>query len=335
MPPASPSPLLQVRGLRTVFRAGGRDVPAVDGTSFEIRKGEVLGLVGESGCGKTLTAYSLMRLLTPPGRIAGGEVWFEGRDLLRLSEEEMRQVRGDRMAIVFQEPMTSLNPVLTIGFQVAESLMVHRGKRKKEAIEEAIEMMRLVSMPEPERRAREYPHQLSGGMRQRALLAMALICRPALLIADEPTTALDVTIQAQIMELLRDLRRRFELSVLLISHDLGVVAEIADRVAVMYAGRIVEMSETRALFREPLHPYTRALLRSIPPPRATGPRQKLPAIEGMVPDMAMLPSGCRFHPRCSDRYLHCAEQVPADVEVAAGRRVACFLHHNRVETVEA
>jgi oligopeptide/dipeptide ABC transporter ATP-binding protein len=333
MPAAEP--LLTVSGLRTVFEAGERDVPAVDGVSLEIRKGEILGLVGESGCGKTLTAYSLMRLVAPPGRIAAGEVRFEGRDLLGLSEEEMRRVRGDRMAIVFQEPMTSLNPVLTIGFQVGEALMVHRRTRKREAIRQAVEMMRLVAMPDPERRAREYPHQLSGGMRQRALIAMALICRPALLIADEPTTALDVTIQAQILELIRDLKRRLDLSVLLITHDLGVLAEVADRVAVMYAGKIVETGPAAALLREPLHPYTRALLRSIPPPRAEAGRRRLAAIEGTVPDMARLPSGCRFHPRCAERLPHCGEQIPAESETAPGRRVACFLHHNRVAVEES
>jgi oligopeptide/dipeptide ABC transporter ATP-binding protein len=326
---ATPEALLRVEGLRTVFGEPGAEVAAVDGASFTIRRGEILGLVGESGSGKSVTAFSLMRLAAP-GRIVGGSVLFEGRDLLAISEEEMRRVRGNRISIVFQEPMTALNPVLTVGFQIAEGIMVHRRKRRKEALADAVRMMRLVSIPDPERRAREYPHQLSGGMQQRVMIAMALGCGPALLIADEPTTALDVTIQAQILEILRDLRRRMGLSVLLITHDLGIVAETADRVAVMYAGRIVEEASVRELFREPLHPYTRGLLRSI---RAAGPpgppgRRRLPAIEGSVPDLSRLPPGCRFHPRCPERLPHCSERDPALAPVD-GRAVACFLHHDR------
>jgi len=325
-------PLLDVRNLRTVFDTAQGEVAAVDGVSFHIRRGEVLCLVGESGCGKTMTAYSLMRLVSPPGRIAGGEVRLDGRDLLSLPESEMRAVRGNRISIVFQEPMTSLNPVLTIGFQIAEAVMLHQGKRKKEALKVAVEMMRLVAIPDPEQRSREYPHQLSGGMRQRVMISIALACRPALLIADEPTTALDVTIQAQILDLLRDLRRRMNLSVLLITHDLGIVAGIADRVAVMYAGRIVEEAPVRELFRAPLHPYTRGLMRSLPGPRAAeaGARRRLVAIEGSVPDMAALPSGCRFHPRCPDRMVHCRESIPALAVVQPPHKAACFLHHTRV-----
>ena len=328
----SEGPLLDVRGLRTVFDGPRGEVPAVDGVSFTIGRGEILGLVGESGCGKSLTAFSLMRLVPPPGRIASGEVLLQGQDLLALTEEEMRRVRGNRISIVFQEPMTSLNPVLTVGFQIAEAIMLHQGKRKKEALYGAVEMMRLVAIPDPERRSREYPHQLSGGMQQRVMIAMALSCQPELLIADEPTTALDVTIQAQILDILKDLQARLNLSVLLITHDLGVVAETADRVAVMYAGEIVEEASIRDLFREPLHPYTRALLRSIPRAKVpgSGGRRRLPAIEGSVPDMARLPGGCRFHPRCPDRLVHCAESIPAGAPVGSGdRRVACFLHHDR------
>jgi len=325
-------PLLDVRGLRTVFDGPGGAVPAVDGVSFHVDRGEILGLVGESGCGKSVTAFSLLRLVSPPGRIAAGEVRLEGRDLLTISEAKMRAVRGNRISIIFQEPMTSLNPVLTVGFQIAEAIMLHQKKRKAEALADAAEMMRLVSIPDPEQRSREYPHQLSGGMQQRVMIAMALSCQPALLIADEPTTALDVTIQAQILEILKDLQRRFSLSVLLITHDLGVVAETADRVAVMYAGRIVEQASVSELFREPLHPYTRGLMRSIPAAGAdTGPaRGRIPAIEGSVPDMAQLPPGCRFHPRCPDRLPRCEEEEPALAAVgSAGGSVSCFLHHER------
>ena len=331
---ASDAALLEVRGLRTVFGEPGSEVAAVDGASFTIRRGEILGLVGESGSGKSVTGFSLMRL-TAPGRVVGGEINFEGRDLLKLSEAEMRQVRGNRISIIFQEPMASLNPVLTVGFQIAEAIMLHQGKRKKQALADAAEMMRAVSIPDPERRAREYPHQLSGGMQQRVMIAMALSCKPALLIADEPTTALDVTIQAQILEILRDLRRRLDLSVLLITHDLGVVAEIADRVAVMYAGRIVEEATVEQLFREPKHPYTRGLLRSIPGahPDPDG-RRRLPVIEGTVPDLGRLPSGCRFHPRCPEVMDRCSQDAPA-LEEIDGRRVACFLHHDRASPAAA
>jgi oligopeptide/dipeptide ABC transporter ATP-binding protein len=317
-----------VRGLRTVFGPPGSEVAAVDGISFAIRRGEILGLVGESGSGKSVTGFSLLRLVAP-GRITGGEIRFDGQDLLRLTEPQMRKIRGNRISIIFQEPMASLNPVLTVGFQIAEAIMLHRGKRKKEALVDAVEMMRLVAIPDPERRVREYPHQLSGGMQQRVMIAMALACDPDLLIADEPTTALDVTIQAQILEILRDLRERMGLSVLLITHDLGVVAETVDRVAVMYAGRIVEEGSVEELFREPLHPYTRGLLRSIPEARPPGGRtgRRLAAIEGTVPDLSRLPSGCRFHPRCPDRMPHCSERDP-DLAGPAGRRVACFLHHD-------
>ena len=323
--------LLEVRGLRTVFDTPQGEIPAVDGISFQVKRGEIVSLVGESGCGKSVTAFSLLRLLTPPGRIAAGEVLLDGKDLLQLSDADMRRVRGNRISMVFQEPTTALNPVLTVGFQIAEAIMLHQGKRKKEALADAVEMMHLVSIPEPELRSREYPHQMSGGMLQRAMIAMALSCKPDLLLADEPTTALDVTIQAQILDILRDLRRRLNLSVLLITHDLGVVAETADRVLVMYAGQIVEEASVEDLFREPLHPYTRGLLRSIPDVRAVPAvsGHRLHAIDGTVPDMARLPPGCRFEPRCSDRLPHCSSAVPALQLHGEGRRVACYLHHDR------
>ena len=332
--------LLEVKGLRTFFFTEAGVVKAVDDISFKMAQGEVLGLVGESGCGKTVTSLSLMRLVSPPGRIVGGEILFKGEDLLALPESGMRRLRGSEMGLVFQEPATALNPVFTIGYQVAESVMIHKGASRKEAMKEAVRMLEEVAMPDPERRAYEYPHQLSGGMRQRAMIAMALICGPSLLIADEPTTALDVTIQAQILDLMLRLRDRYRLTILLITHDLGVVAEVADRVAVMYAGKIVEEAGVRDLFRDPQHPYTAGLLKSIPGAQAARPgrgteRPRLKAIEGMVPDLLDLPRGCAFNPRCPDVMPECHEFPPALLAVApapqpppgaaAGpRRVACF-----------
>ena len=328
--------LLEVRGLRTSYFLETGVVRAADDVSFRIARGEVLALVGESGCGKTATALSMMRLIQPPGRIVGGEILFKGRDLLALTEKQMCGLRGSEMGFVFQEPAAALNPVFTIGYQVGESLMIHRGLSRREARREAVKMLEEVSVPDPARRVTEYPHQLSGGLRQRVMIASALICGPDLLIADEPTTALDVTIQAQILDLLRRLRDKRGLSVLLITHDLGVVAELADRVAVMYAGKIVEAASVRDLFASPNHPYTRGLMRSIPRrgapagPANAGPgRARLHAIEGSVPDMARLPSGCTFHPRCPDVMAHCRTTQPALLPVPAGespRRVACFLH---------
>ena len=322
--------LLDVRGLRTYFFTRAGAVKAVDDVSFRIEAGEVLGLVGESGCGKSVTSLSLMRLVPPPGRIVGGEILFKGRDLLALEEPRMRRLRGSEIGMVFQEPASALNPVFTIGYQVGESLMIHRGMSRREAMREAVGMLEEVAIPDPARRVRDYPHQLSGGMRQRVMIAMALICHPALLIADEPTTALDVTIQAQILELLRKLRSRYNLTVLLITHDLGVVAQMADRVAVMYAGRIVEDAPVRDLFRSPLHPYTVGLMRSIPgvDPQARG--RRLHAIEGAVPDLLHLPRGCHFNPRCPDVMSQCHESHPAlfrpalSAPAAGGRRVSCF-----------
>lgn len=307
------APLLEVEHLTTVFPVDGgpiegRWAPAVNDVSFSIAAGETMALVGESGCGKSLTALSIMRLVELPGRIRSGAIRFRGRNLLDLAERDMQRVRGAEIALILQEPMTALNPVFTIGTQIAEPLRVHGVAQGRAARARTIELLEAVRVPEPQRRVDEYPHQLSGGLRQRALIAAALACRPALLIADEPTTALDVTIQGQILDLLRDLKRQFELSLLLITHDLGIVAQNADRVAVMYAGRIVESAPVRALFADPKHPYTRGLLASLPG-RAVGTR--LQAIEGTVPRLGRIPAGCAFAPRCPDRFAPCTESVPA------------------------
>jgi oligopeptide/dipeptide ABC transporter ATP-binding protein len=328
-------PLLEVRHLRTHFFLEQGVARAVDDVSFSIAPGEALGLVGESGCGKSVAALSIMRLVPPPGRITGGEILFRGNDLLTLSGDEMRHIRGNQVSIVFQEPMTALNPVFSVGSQIAEAVRLHQGKSKRQAMAEAIRMMREVAIADPEQRAREYPHQLSGGMRQRVLIAMALACRPSLLIADEPTTALDVTIQAEVLEILSRLRREMGLAVLLITHDLGVIAETADRVAVMYCGRIVEEAPTRALLDDPKHPYTKGLLRSVPRPsdaKGAGRREPLPAIDGMVPDLLDLPAGCAFTPRCPDAHARCREEEPLLGPVEAeragrtARTAACFLY---------
>ncbi len=322
-------PLFEVRDLRVSFFTPRGEVRAVDGVSFTIDEGETFGLVGESGCGKSVTALSLLRLLDGNGRIVGGDIVFAGRRLLALSEEEMRSLRGDQIAMVFQEPMTSLNPVFTVGYQIGEVLEVHRGMSRKQARAEAIELLRLVEIPEPERRVDAYPHQLSGGMRQRVMIAMALACRPRLLIADEPTTALDVTIQAQILDLLAHLQEQFGMAVLFVTHDLGIVAERARRVAVMYAGRIVEEAETATLFRNPLHPYTRGLLRSIP---RLGMRvRRLAAIPGSVPDPLALPSGCRFRDRCTYAVARCGEIDPQLEPFGDSRAVACIRAQEFVE----
>jgi peptide/nickel transport system ATP-binding protein/oligopeptide transport system ATP-binding protein len=305
--------LLEVRDLRTQFPTRSGLVRAVDGVSFNLDRGELLGLVGESGCGKSMTALSIMRLIAPPGKIVSGEVIFDGKDLLKLSDAEMRQMRGDDIAMIFQDPMTSLNPVFTVGEQIAEALRLHRKLSRSDAREATIDAMREVAIPDPARRVNDYPHQLSGGMRQRVMIAMALACNPKLLIADEPTTALDVTIQAQILELLNELRRQRELAVLLITHDLGVVAEVADRVAVMYTGRIVEESDVEDLFERPKHPYTEGLLRSVPKLTSTdvAKKERLETIEGTVPSPTDLPPGCHFAPRCSHRMPRCtAEEIP-------------------------
>jgi oligopeptide/dipeptide ABC transporter ATP-binding protein len=321
-------PLLQVGRLTTTFDLPKGPVPAVNDVSFEVRAGETLGLVGESGSGKSVTALSIMRLVQPPGRIASGSIRFKGRELLTLSEAEMRQIRGADIALIFQEPMTALNPVFTIGDQIAETILVHVRATRREAKARAVELLEAVRIPDAAGRVSDYPHQLSGGMRQRVLIAMALACRPSLVIADEPTTALDVTIQAQILELLRDMKSAFNLSLLLITHDLGVIAETADRVAVMYAGRIVEQGPVRAIFRDPRHPYTRGLLASIPG-GAGGTR--LRTIEGSVPMLGALPDGCAFNPRCPERIEACGCEVPADHLVGDGHTARCHLHADRFD----
>src|SRR5262245_13602158 len=296
--------MLEVSHLTTVFDLPSGPAPAVDDVSFEVRAGETLGLVGESGSGKSVTALSIMRLVRPPGRIAGGSIRFKGRDLLALDEREMRAVRGAGISLIFQEPMTALNPVFTVGDQVAEALLVHGRVARRDAPAAVVDLLTKVRIPDPAARARDYPHQLSGGMRQRVLIATAIACKPALVIADEPTTALDVTIQAQILDLLREMKATLDLSLLLITHDLGVIAETADRVAVMYAGRIVEHGPVREIFRSPQHPYTRGLLASMP--GGGGARgQRLRAIDGAVPVLGAFPSGCTFHPRCPDRFDPC------------------------------
>ncbi len=307
------SHLLEVENLATHFPTRAGLVRAVDGVSFHLDRGELLGLVGESGCGKSITALSIMRLIAPPGKIVAGEILLEGRNLLQVSNSEMRAVRGNDIAMIFQDPMTSLNPVFTVGEQIAEALRLHRNLSRREARQGAIEAMHEVSIPDPALRASDYPHQLSGGMRQRVMIAMALACDPRVLIADEPTTALDVTIQAQILELLSGLRKTRELAVLLITHDLGVVAEVAERVAVMYTGRIVEQSPVDELFARPKHPYTEGLLRSVPRLTAkdVAKAARLQTIEGTVPKPTALPKGCHFEPRCDYRMPRCREgEIP-------------------------
>ena len=323
-PPRLASPLLRVHDLRTYFHVGGATARAVDGVSFDIQAGETVGMVGESGCGKSVTALSLLRLVDPPGRIEpGSSIEFEGRDLLKLDEEGIRQIRGNRIAMVFQEPMTALNPVFTIGDQVAEVARVHARASRRAAWDRALEMLNLVGIPDPRERAKSYPHQLSGGMRQRVLIAMALVMNPTLLIADEPTTALDVTIQAQILELLADLQQRLGLAVLLITHDLGVVAEVTSRVLVMYGGQIVERAPVRELFRNPRHPYTRGLLEAMP--RLGRQRERLTVIPGTVPPPTRWPSGCRFRDRCAWAWQRCADEHPPEYVVSDGHTARCHL----------
>ncbi len=318
------APLLRVQELTTTFRIPHGVVKAVDRVSFELRRGETLGLVGESGSGKSMTALSILRLVQPPGEIGGGPICFNGRsDLLELSERDMRRIRGAEIGFIFQEPMTALNPVYTIGDQIAEALRVHGRGTRAEARTKSIALLEAVKIPEPERRLRDYPHQLSGGMRQRVLIAIALACQPQLLIADEPTTALDVTIQAEILDLLHEMKERFHLALLLITHDLGVVAGHADRVAVMYAGKIVEQGPMRQIFESPKHPYTQGLLDSIP---GGAPGQRLRAIDGVVPNLANLPPGCAFEPRCPKRFDRCTSAPPPSCEVGPSQRARCYLY---------
>jgi peptide/nickel transport system ATP-binding protein len=315
-------PLLEVKGLTTQFHLSGGVLRAVEGVDLTLEPGETLALVGESGCGKSITAASIMRLVPPPGRIVSGEVLFKGVDLLQLSQEEMRGIRGNQIAMVFQDPMTSLNPVFTIGSQVAEGLRIHRGLSRLQAETEAVEILSLVGIPTPRERIRDYPHQLSGGMRQRVMIAMALACRPELVIADEPTTALDVTIQAQILELLDRLKEETRMGLILITHNLGIVAERAHRTAIMYAGQIVEMAETGELFSNPLHPYTRGLLASLP--EFAKPGERLATIAGSVPDLKQELAGCPFKERCPICDQACATHKPGMKEAGRGHAVRCL-----------
>ena len=324
---AAEATVLDVKGLQTVFFTNSGLFRAVEDVSFRVRRGETLAIVGESGCGKSVTALSIMRLVPdPPGRIVGGSITLEGQDLLALDENRMREIRGDRISMIFQEPMTSLNPVMRIGDQIAEAVRLHRPTTAKEAWQQAVQMLRLVRIPEPERRASEYPHQLSGGMRQRAMIAMALACRPALLIADEPTTALDVTIQAQILALMLDLQKELGMGLILITHDLGVVAQTAQRVIVMYAGKKVEEADVETLFANPRHPYTRGLMASIPavPSSGTNAEARLVEIPGMVPSLTRLPKGCAFAPRCSLAVARCHQEYPPLQDWGAGHLAACW-----------
>lgn len=319
--------LLEIKDLKTYFDTDRGLVKAVEGVTLHIGHGETLGVVGESGCGKSVTALSVMRLLPKPaGRIAGGKIIFKGEDLTEATEDRMRQIRGNKISMIFQEPMTSLNPVLTIGFQIMEPLIIHQNMSSKDARAKAIEMLQVVGIPDPEQRVDEYPHQLSGGQRQRAMIAMALACRPELLIADEPTTALDVTIQAQILDLMNELQRGFNTAIMLITHDLGVVAEMAQRVVVMYAGLIVEEAPVEPLFYEPLHPYTQGLLASIP--RIDKDVDKLHVIPGFVPSPFEFPRGCRFHNRCDKVFSRCSEEAPPLYTLGNGRMVRCFLYES-------
>ena len=326
--------VLEIENLKTHFLTAGGVVRAVDGVSYALRSGETLGVVGESGCGKSVTALSVLRLVAdPPGRIVEGAIRLAGTNLLDLTEGEMEAIRGNDISMIFQEPMTSLNPLMTVGRQISEAIVLHQGLSRREALDQAVEMLRRVHIPEPERRAHAYPHQLSGGMRQRVMIAMALSCAPKVLIADEPTTALDVTIQAQILDLMRELQERLHTAIILITHDLGVVAENADRVVVMYAGRKVEEASAKALFESPGHPYTLGLLGSIPnleaAAHATARRARLTEIKGMVPSLADLPTGCAFAPRCGFATDECRANYPPLVQQRPGHWVSCW-HADRL-----
>ncbi len=324
--------LLDVQRLKTYFYTFEGVAKAVDDVSFYLDKGETLGLVGESGCGKTVTALSVMRLIPePPGKIVHGKILFDGVNLPDLTMKQMRAIRGKRISMIFQEPMASLNPVFTIGDQISEMFVLHQRLGKKKSWERAVEMLRVVQIPSPEKRVHEYPHQLSGGMQQRAMIAMALSCNPEILIADEPSTALDVTIQAQILDLMMQLKKDFDAAIMLITHDLGVVAEIAQRIEVMYAGKVVEEAQTISLFEDPKHPYTRGLLKSIPKlgQRARHGRRRLQEISGVVPSLYELPAGCSFYPRCSQARAVCQENVPELIELEDSHWVRCWLYQGR------
>jgi oligopeptide/dipeptide ABC transporter ATP-binding protein len=326
-------PLLEVKGLKTYFYTEDGVVRAVDGVNFEVYPGEVLGLVGESGCGKSVTSLSIMRLISKPGKVDAGEILLDGENLLNLTEEEMTKVRGNRISMIFQQPQTALNPVFKVGDQLAEVLNVHQDMGREAGWKRAIALLKMVGVPDPERRVEAYPHELSGGMAQRVMIAMALACIPELLIADEPTTALDVTIQAQILDLMRDMRKEMGTSVILITHDLGVVAEMAERVAVMYAGEIVEQTDVNSLFDEPLHPYTQGLTGSIPVLGEI--KDQLDVIPGSVPNLVDLPPGCRFAPRCQSRIKYgltiCTDVKPELEEVKSGHYVRCWLYESAEE----
>jgi len=323
--------ILDVHGLKTYFYTEDGVVKAVDGVDFNVRRGEIIALVGESGCGKSVTSFSIMQLVGIPGKIVEGEVFFNKQDLLKLPESEMRLMRGDRLSRIFQQPTSCLNPVFRVGDQIAEVLQIHRGMDKQEGWAKSIELMRTVGIPEPEKRAAAFPHELSGGMAQRVMIAMALACEPELLIADEPTTALDVTIQAQILDLMRDLQQKFNASIILITHDMGVVAEMASRVSVMYAGRVVEHASVNTLFEKPLHPYTRGLLSSIPVMGVV--KERLDTIPGSVPNLINLPPGCKFAPRCLARLKNnlqqCTTEDPALIEYEPEHSVRCWLYQEQ------
>lgn len=321
--------LLEVKNLETEFKVKRGTVKAVNGVSFDVDKGEILAVVGESGSGKSVTSLSVMGLIREPGRVSGGEILFKGEDLLKKNAKEMQKIRGDRISMIFQEPMTSLNPVYRIKDQIIEAIQTHTKMDKKQALARAVEMLDLVGIPAPEQRVNDYPHQMSGGMRQRVMIAMALACDPELLIADEPTTALDVTIQAQILDLINRLRDKLGMAVLLITHDLGVVAETADKVVVMYCGRVVEQATVQQLFTKPLHPYTQGLLDSIP--KMDEDRERLYMIKGIVPDPTCLPKGCSFADRCDKCMEKCKDHMPKLVETEDGRKVRCFLVSDEVE----
>lgn len=320
--------ILEVKGLKTYFYTEDGVVRAVDGVDFDVTRGEIVAIVGESGCGKSVTSFSIMQLVGIPGKIVEGEVLFNGQDLLQLPESEMRLMRGDRISIIFQQPTSCLNPVFRVGDQVAEVLEIHRGTDKQDGWARAVELLRMVGIPEPEKRVYAFPHELSGGMAQRVMIAMALACEPELLIADEPTTALDVTIQAQILDLMRDLQQKIGTSIILITHDMGVVAEMASRVSVMYAGRVVEQAEVNTLFETPLHPYSRGLLSSIPVMGVV--KERLDTIPGSVPNLINLPPGCKFAPRClarvENKLTMCTEQEPNLIEYEPGHKVRCWLY---------
>ncbi|MEC1179712.1 ABC transporter ATP-binding protein [Metasolibacillus meyeri] len=316
--------ILEVNNLQTVFTTDGGEVRAVDGVSFVVPKGKTIGIVGESGSGKSITSLSILQLLAKNGKIKEGEILFKGKDLRKLTDKQMRDVRGNQISMIFQEPMTSLNPVYTVGQQISETLIIHKKISKQEAMKQSVEMLKLVGIPSPEKRVKQYPHELSGGMRQRVMIAMALACDPEILIADEPTTALDVTIQAQILELIRDLQNRLGMSVIMITHDLGVVAETCDYVAVMYAGQVVEYSDVRSLFKNPKHPYTLGLLNSLP--RHDVDQEKLIPIKGMVPSPYDMPIGCRFAPRCPVATQGCHSKPPTLERVANNEQIRCWMY---------